>query len=142
MEIVARIVSDAQISETKSGKKVVNFSVAINDYYKPKNGEGVQATTFIRCTYWISEAIAPRLVKGVLVELYGRLGVEAYTNKSGDPVGVINFQVSRIKLHSTKSKGHTASGHAPSGAAANGHATSASVAVAAGSVDADDDLPF
>ncbi|TKT85983.1 single-stranded DNA-binding protein [Dyadobacter frigoris] len=48
MEIVARIVSDAQVSETKSGKKVVNFPVAINDYYKPKNGEGVQTTTFIR----------------------------------------------------------------------------------------------
>jgi len=130
MEIVARIVSDAQVSQTKSGKKVVNFPVAINDYYKPKNGEGVQTTTFIRCTYWISEAIAPRLVKGVLVELYGRLGVEAYINKSGDPVGVINFQVGRIKLHSTKSNSATA----------NGHATTASVAE--GSADSDDDLPF
>ena len=127
MEIVARIVSDALVSQTKSGKKVVNFPVAINDYYKPKNGEGVQTTTFIRCTYWVSEAIAPRLVKGVLVELYGRLGVEAYTNKSGDPVGVINFQVSRIKLHSAKSNGHTAS---------------ESVANAAGSAESDDDLPF
>ena len=127
MEVVARIVSDAQVSQTKSGKKVVNFPVAINDYYKPKNGEGVQTTTFIRCTYWLSEAIAPRLVKGVLVELFGRLGVAAYTNKSGDPVGVINFQVSRIKLHSTKSNGHTAS---------------ASVAAEAGSADSDDDPPF
>ena len=132
MEIVARIVSDALVSQTKSGKKVVNFPVAINDYYKPKNGEGVQTTTYVRCTYWNSEAIAPRLVKGVLVELYGRLGVEAYTNKSGDPVGVINFQVSRIKLHSTKSNS----------APANGYATTASVAVAEGSADSDDDLPF
>lgn len=132
MEIVARIVSDAQVSQTKSGKKVVNFPVAINDYYKPKNGEGVQTTTFVRCAYWLSEAIAPRLVKGVLVELYGRLGVEAYTNKSGEPVGVINFQVSRIKLHSTKSNG----------LAASGYTASASVATAASSKDADDDLPF
>jgi single-strand DNA-binding protein len=132
MEIVARIVLDALISQTKSGKKVVNFPVAINDYYKPKNGEGVQTTTFIRCAYWVSEAIAPRLVKGVLVELSGRLGVEAYTNKSGDPVGVINFQVSRIKLHSSRSNLNTVSGPA----------ASASVADAAGSADSDDDLPF
>ena len=130
MEIVARIVSDALVSQTKSGKKVVNFPVAINDYYKPKNGEGVQTTTFIRCAYWVSEAIAARLVKGVLVELSGRLGVEAYTNKSGDPVGVINFTVNRIKLHSNKSNGHTASGQPTS------------VADAAGSADTDDDLPF
>jgi len=107
-----------------------------------KNGEGVQTTTFIRCAYWVgprsvSEAIAPRLLKGVLVELYGgrrsgRLGVEAYTNKSGDPVGVINFQVSRIKLHSTKSNGHTASGYPDSGLGAT----------AGSSADTDDDLPF
>ena len=132
MEIVARIVSDAQVSQTKSGRKVVNFPVAINDYYKPKNGEGVQTTTFIRCAYWVSEAIAPRLVKGVLVELYGRLGVEAYTNKSGDPVGVIHFQVSRIKLHSTKS----------SGPAGSGYGARASLETATSVADADDDLPF
>ena len=137
MEIVARIVSDALVSQTKSGRKVVNFPVAINDYYKPKNGEGVQTTTFIRCAYWVgprsvSEAIAPRLVKGVLVELYGRLGVEAYTNKSGDPVGVIHFQVSRIKLHSTKS----------SGPAGSGYGARASLETATSVADADDDLPF
>jgi single-strand DNA-binding protein len=108
MEIVARIVSDAQVSETKSGKKVVNFSVAINDYYKPKNGEGVQLTTFARCSYWISPAIAPRLVKGALVGLYGRIAVDAYTNKSGEAVGVLNFHVSSIKLHTGKRSGAAA----------------------------------
>ena len=132
MEIVARIVSDAQVSQTKSGKKVVNFPVAINDYYKPKNGEGVQTTTYIRCAYWLSEAIAPRLLKGVLVELNGRLGVEAFTNKSGDPVGVINFQVSRIKLHSSKSSSPVASGQP----------ANASLETAGSSTDSDDDLPF
>ncbi|GLU56236.1 single-stranded DNA-binding protein [Dyadobacter frigoris] len=130
MEIVARIVSDAQVSETKSGKKVVNFSVAINDYYKPKNGEGVQTTTFVRCAYWNSEAIAPRLLKGVLVELYGRIGVEAYTNKSGEPVGVINFHANRIKLHTGKQTGQeNVVQNAPATSAPSGN-------------DSDDDLPF
>ncbi|TKT85982.1 hypothetical protein [Dyadobacter frigoris] len=63
--------------------------------------------------------------------------MEAYTNKSGDPVGVINFTVSRIKVHSTKS-----SGLAASGPAASGHAASASVTGGGSSADADDDLPF
>ncbi|TDE18043.1 single-stranded DNA-binding protein [Dyadobacter psychrotolerans] len=67
MEIVARITSDARISKTKSGKELVSFTVAINDYYKPKDGEGVQLTTFLRCAYWVSTAIAGRLLKGVLV---------------------------------------------------------------------------
>lgn len=105
MEIVARLTSDAQVAETKSGKKVVNFSVAINDYYKPKNGDGVQLTTFARCAYWVNSSIAPRLVKGTLVELYGRICVEAYTNKSGEAVGVLTFHVATIKLHTTKGTG-------------------------------------
>lgn len=131
MEIVARIVSDAQVSETKSGKKVVNFSVAINDYYKPKNGEGIQTTTFVRCAYWNSEAIASRLLKGVLVELYGRIGVEAYTNKSGEPVGVINFHANRIKLHAGKKNDH-----------AEVAQNVQTVPVATSGNDSDDDLPF
>jgi single-strand DNA-binding protein len=132
MEIVARIVSDAQVSETKSGKKVVNFSVAINDYYKPKNGDGVQLTTFARCSYWISPAIAPRLVKGALVGLYGRIAVDAFTNKSGEAIGVLNFHVSSIKLHTVK-QGGTA------GTAQNGQ--SATETGFSGNGDSDD-LPF
>lgn len=137
MEIVARIVSDAQVNETKSGKKVVNFSIAINDYYKPKNGEGVQLTTFARCSYWVRAAqavpaIAPRLVKGALVELHGRIAVGAYTNKSGEAVGVLNFHVSSIKLHTTK-QGATAS------TAQTGQSVTAGLV---GSGDSDDDPPF
>jgi single-strand DNA-binding protein len=31
MEIIGRITADAKIAQTKAGKKVVNFSFAIND---------------------------------------------------------------------------------------------------------------
>lgn len=99
MEITARLVSDAQVAETKSGKKVVNFRVAINDYYLPKGGEAVELTTFVNCAYWISPGIAPRLVKGTLVQLYGRIAVNAYVAKTGSPVGVITFHVNNIKVH-------------------------------------------
>jgi single-strand DNA-binding protein len=123
MEIVARITSDATVTKTKSDKELVSFTVAINDYYKPKDGQGVQLTTFVRCAYWVSTAVAGRLLKGVLVQLSGRLGVEAFISKSGEPVGVITCRVSSIKLHSKAGAG-TAQG-AAAGAPAN-----------------DDDLPF
>lgn len=124
MEIVARITSDATVTKTKSGKEVVSFTVAINDYYKPKDGQGVQLTTFVRCAYWGSTAVAGRLLKGVLVQLGGRLGVEAFISKSGEPVGVISCRVASIKLHSKPGVGIT-QGAAAAVAPAN-----------------DDDLPF
>lgn len=103
MEIVARLVSDAKVAETKLGKRVVNFRVAINDFYRPKGGESVEVTTYVNCAYWISPAIAPRLVKGTLVELYGRIGVDAYVGKNGSPVGVLTLHVNNIKVHARPS---------------------------------------
>jgi single-strand DNA-binding protein len=106
MEIVARITSDARITKTKTGKEVVGFTVAINDYYKPRDGDGVQLTTFVRCAYWGPVRMADYLLKGGLVQLGGRLGVEAFISKSGEPVGVITCRVTSIKLH-TKPSGST-----------------------------------
>ena len=122
MEIVARITSDATVTKTKSGNQVVSFTVAINDYYKPKDGQGIQLTTFVRCAYWAGTAVAGRLLKGVLVQLSGRLGVEAFISKSGEPVGVITCRVASIKLHSKPGAGTS---HGAAAAPAN-----------------DDDLPF
>ncbi len=40
MEIVGRITKDEVVNQLKDERNVVNFSIAVNDYYKPKNGEG------------------------------------------------------------------------------------------------------
>jgi single-stranded DNA-binding protein len=49
MELTGRLTADAQVSEVKGGKKVVNFSIAIDDSYKPKDGGRVELTTYIEC---------------------------------------------------------------------------------------------
>ena len=44
--IVGRITQNAKINTLKNDKKVVNFSVAINDSYKTKQGERKEQTTY------------------------------------------------------------------------------------------------
>ncbi|HET7898519.1 MAG TPA: single-stranded DNA-binding protein, partial [Flavisolibacter sp.] len=39
MTLIGRITKDAIVNTTKEGRKVVNFSIAINESYKPKGGE-------------------------------------------------------------------------------------------------------
>ncbi len=39
MTIVGRITKDAVVNQLKDEREVVNFSLALNDFYKPKNGE-------------------------------------------------------------------------------------------------------
>lgn len=100
MIIVGRLTKDAVVNQLKDERKVVNFTVALNDYYKPKGQEkGVQTTTYVNCAYWIGTAVAEQLKKGALVELFGRPNVSAYTTMQGEARGALNLHVSGIKIH-------------------------------------------
>ena len=103
MLIIGRITKDAVVNQLKDERQVVNFSVAVNDYYKPKDGEAVKLTTFINCSYWISSKIAERLSKGSLVELFGRISANAYTDLKGEAKASLNFHVNNIKIHTSGS---------------------------------------
>lgn len=100
MEIVGRLTADAKINTVKDGRQVVNFSVAVNDSYKPKGSDQpVKVTNYFNCSYWKTSAIAKHLIKGTLVEIYGRLGINAWTNAEGEAKANLNFHVNSIKLH-------------------------------------------
>jgi single-strand DNA-binding protein len=100
MELIGRITKDAVVTQLKDERKVVNFSIAVNDFYKPKNGEGVKITTYVNCSYWISEKIAEKLTKATLVEINGRIFVNAYKGADGEAKAALNCHVNTIKIHS------------------------------------------
>jgi single-strand DNA-binding protein len=102
MVLVGRITKDAVVNTLKDEREVVNFSVAINDYYKPKGAiERIKLTTYVNCSYWISSKVAERLKKSTLVELSGRIFVNAYTDLDGNAKASLNCHVNNIKIHST-----------------------------------------
>lgn len=103
MQITGRITKDASIHELKDGRKVVNFALAVNDYYKPKNkDEGIKTTIYYNCAYWISTGIAAYLTKGALVEVFGRISVDAYMGADGQAKSTIKCHCNFIKIHSSK----------------------------------------
>ncbi|HUZ58723.1 MAG TPA: single-stranded DNA-binding protein [Hanamia sp.] len=98
--MTARLTGDAKISTLKNDRKVVNFSVAINDSYKAKgSNEPTKIVTYVQCNYWVNPGIAQYLTKGTLVELQGRVGVNGYTGKDGEAKATLTFHVNTIKLH-------------------------------------------
>ena len=99
MNITGRLTRDAQVHTTPKDKQVVNFSVAINDSYRNKQGERIEQTTFFDCSYWMSSKVAAILTKGTLVELTGRVSARAWTGSDGEAHAGLNFHTSRIKLH-------------------------------------------
>lgn len=108
MEIIGRVTANATVSETKAGKKVVNFSIAINDTYKTRGNTEVQKiVTYVNCSYWINPGVAAYLTKGSLVECSGRVGANAWTNKEGEVKASLTFHVNTIKLHGKPNSGGT-----------------------------------
>ena len=100
MEIVGRLTADAECKTTKSGKQVVNFSVAVNDTYRVKGAEQpTKVTTYFNCSYWKSTGIAEYMRKGATVQVTGRVSVRAWTNTQGEAKAALNLHANEIRLH-------------------------------------------
>ncbi|TPG44156.1 single-stranded DNA-binding protein [Flavobacterium pectinovorum] len=99
MEITGRIVKDASVFKLKENREVVNFTIAVNDSYKPKDStELKKIVTYINCSYWVSSKSAQWLKKGALVELFGRIGMNVYIGNDGQAHGSLTFHTSHIKI--------------------------------------------
>lgn len=138
--IVGRITKNAQINTLKNDKQVVNFSVAINDYYKTKDGERKEQTTFYNCSYWLNPNVAKILTKGTLVELTGRISPSAWVGKDGEIKSGLNFHTSRIKLHGGRKQ--TESNMAQPRLGQTRHTSVQTENTNPFSDDTEDDLPF
>lgn len=99
MEITGRIVKDASVFKVKENREVVNFSIAVNDSYKPKGStETKKIVTYIDCSYWMSTGLAEWLKKGTLVQLFGRIGLNVYIGNDAQAHGSLTFHTSDIKI--------------------------------------------
>ncbi|AZA58667.1 MULTISPECIES: single-stranded DNA-binding protein [Flavobacteriales] len=107
MNITGRLTRNAEVRTLSNEKQVVNFSVAVNDGYKNRQGEWVEQTAYFDCAYWISANVARLLTKGTLVELTGRVSTRAWTGKDGEARAGLNFHTSQIKLHGGSNRAET-----------------------------------
>ena len=104
MNTIGRLTRDAKVHTTTQDKKAVNFSVAINDSSRNKEGERIEQTSCFDCSYWMSPNVAKILIKGALVELTGRVSTRAWTANNGELRSSLNFHISTIKLHGGSKK--------------------------------------
>lgn len=124
MNIIGRTTKDVVVNTLSDGRKVVNFSIAVNDRFRQR-GEVIKTTTYYDCAYWLSERLAEHLKKGTLVEVTCRVHASAYLDKEGQPKASLKCHASSVRIHGWPKD-------APATAAP----------VNAGKPVADDDLPF
>lgn len=82
--LVGRLVRDPEYRALEDGTSLCNFTIAVDDNYKDKDGQKV--TDFIDCTAWrqTAEFITKYLRKGVLISVSGRLKSRKWTDKEGN----------------------------------------------------------
>lgn len=99
MEITGRVTVDAMVHKVSNDRQVVNFSIAINDNYKPKGSTEVrEVVTYINCSYWLNSKTAQWLKKGAIVQLFGRIGLNMYSNAEGKAMGNLTFHTNNVKI--------------------------------------------
>ncbi len=134
MEFSGRLVSDASIYRLTDGREVINFTLAMNDRYTTKAGEKKEVKTFIKCAYWVSPKIAEYLKKGIIITVYGRIGLDVYNNTAGEAQGSLTCHVNDIKLLTAAPKPQT--NETPATNASNGTGNNTP------NPETKDDLPF
>jgi single-strand DNA-binding protein len=59
MEITRRVTAAATVHKINNNKQKVNFSIVINDNYRPKGSSEVkEIATYINCSYWLDTKTA------------------------------------------------------------------------------------
>jgi len=105
--IRGRVTKDAEVRNLDNGREVVNFSVAVNEKYKTKDGTEKERIAFFNCAYWFDADMAKHLTKGRLVEMSGWITAEAYL-KDNDPKGKLVMEVQGVKFPYERKKSPSA----------------------------------
>ena len=87
------------VTNTVSGKTVMNFSFAHSEKFKDAQGVQKERTTWVECSYWSERTgIAPYLKKGQLVYVEGTPELRMYTKNDGTPGTSLVLRVMNIQL--------------------------------------------
>ncbi len=127
-----------------NGMNAITFSVACTERWKDKDGNQMEATTWVDCTLWRkpeSSAIAEFLKKGTQVYVDGKPTARGYNSKT-DPekiIGVLNLRVDTILFLSSAKPAATSTATVVDEGVSSGNATPAETGFA---VSQEDDLPF
>ena len=129
------------ITNTVSGKTVMNFSVAHTEKFKDAQGAMKEKTTWVECAYWSERTgVAPYLKKGQQVYVEGTPELRTYTKNDGTPGTSLSLRVNNIQLLGSANKPEN--GGPVDNSSNNGYSQNRPPAVPSDISEGTDDLPF
>ena len=103
---IGRLTTDPEIKEINNGKKLANFTIAVDREYKDGNGNKI--TDFIPCIAWdpIAGIVGQYFRKGNLIGITGRFESRSYEDSNGNKRIFYSIQVNHIDFIQGKSSGN------------------------------------
>lgn len=85
VQLIGNLGSDPERRELSSGSAIVRFPLATNAYYRNREGEKVQETTWHSLVAWgvIADRLEAALRKGMEVAVSGKIRNRSYEDTSG-----------------------------------------------------------
>lgn len=102
--LMGNLTRDPELRYTPGGTPVVNLGLAVNRFFKTKEGQNQQDTCFVNVVAWsqTAEASNQYLEKGSLVLVEGRLQSRSWENQEGQKRSVIEVVASRVQFMSQR----------------------------------------
>jgi single-strand DNA-binding protein len=90
---------DVLLKTTHNGSQVINFSIAVNRYYKPKNSDTfVKEVSYFDIESWFKFDQLDKLTKGQGVRVVGRLREDRWENSDKKSQSKVKIVAETIEL--------------------------------------------
>jgi single-strand DNA-binding protein len=100
VQIIGNLGGTPEMKYINNDDHVVNFSVAVNERWKSRNGGPQERTTWLRIVAFngIGSACAEFLKRGSAVYVEGRLQIREYEDKSGNARTTVEVVASKVRF--------------------------------------------
>lgn len=105
--IIGNLAQDAEVTNVSKTRSVCNFTVAVNERYKDKDGNACDKVEYFECSYWREaesiHRVSDLLKKGVKVHVSGDPSSRGFM-KNDLPQSANKIEVHRIEILTPISK--------------------------------------
>ncbi len=101
IQIIGNLGNGPEIRQLNGNNgQVVNFSVAVNERWKNREGEPQERTTWLRIVAFngLGQACADHLIRGSAVYIEGRLQIRTYEDNAGHERTSVEVVASKIRF--------------------------------------------
>ncbi len=100
VQLIGNLGNTPEVRTTKTGKKMVRFSMATSEAYKNASGEKVTETQWHNLIAWgkVAEIAEKFLIKGTEVAIDGKLINNNYTDKDGNKKYSTDIHINELLL--------------------------------------------